>query len=88
MKIVSDEFSGIAGFRKAYKQVRAAALEALGKTGERVRFRPECYTLETDFDGVFRRHREGLAQSEESVEMWGQSRDGVKHRLVLSFEAP
>lgn len=60
-KLYSDNFQTTTGLNKAYKQLRAQLIKALGLTGS-VRFSPECFTLEVLYTEA--------KQNNEPIEKW------------------
>lgn len=84
-KIISEEFSTVTGLNRAYRKLRAEAMiELFGTTEHAARFAPECFQLQTEFNGNWVNHTRGLTESRDKVQL--QAKAGAKnHRLVMQF---
>lgn len=84
-KLVSEEFSTLAGLNRAYRTLRAEAMiELFGTTEHAARFAPECFQLQTEFNGNWANHVRGLTESRDKVRITSKA-GGANHRLVMQF---
>lgn len=84
-KLISEEFSNLSGLNRAYRTLRAEAmLELFGTTEHAARFAPECFQLQTEFNGNWVNHVQGLTESRDRVRMTSKA-GGKNHRLVMQF---
>lgn len=84
-KIISEEFSTLTGLNRAYRALRSEAmLELFGTTEHAARFAPECFQLQTEFNGNWVNHVQGLTESRDKVRMTSKA-GGKNHRLVMQF---
>lgn len=82
--VVSNEFTNVSGFRKAYKKTRAEALKVLDRVGEKVRFNSDCFLLQSYRNGQWLNHAIGLSAAEDRVYTYKHE---TQFRLVMRFDA-
>lgn len=82
--VISDEFTNKTGLRKAQKRAREIAAEMVtGSASQRVRFKSNCYLLQTNFGNGWVNHVTGLTAAEDKVGQY-EGTDHA-HRLVIRW---